>query len=109
MRSIGTMLVVAHRLSTVRGADQIIVLSGGEITERGTHDELIAKGGRYFKLYELQRHRADAAADMAATATATATDAAKAPVAATAAGTVSDVPAAASDTPAETAGASDGD
>ena len=65
MRSIGTMLVVAHRLSTVRGADQIIVLSGGEIIERGTHDELIAKGGKYYTLYELQRHRADAAADAA--------------------------------------------
>ena len=65
MRSIGTMLVVAHRLSTVRGADQIIVLSGGEIIECGTHEELIAKGGKYYTLYELQRHRADAAADAA--------------------------------------------
>ena len=54
IRSIGTMLVVAHRLSTVRNADQIIVLSDGVITERGTHAELLARGGQYYRLYALQ-------------------------------------------------------
>ena len=42
-----TTLVIAHRLSTVRGADQIVVLDDGAVAERGTHDELLARGGRY--------------------------------------------------------------
>jgi ATP-binding cassette subfamily B protein len=45
-----TTVAIAHRLSTVRDADQIIVLDGGEIVERGTHDELLARGGRYAEL-----------------------------------------------------------
>ena len=51
LRSIGTMLIVAHRLSTIQHADQIIVLSHGEIVERGSHQELLAKKGRYYQLY----------------------------------------------------------
>ncbi|MFC5471026.1 ABC transporter ATP-binding protein [Cohnella suwonensis] len=50
-----TTLVIAHRLSTIRDADQILVLHRGEIVERGNHDELMAFGGRYFKMYQLQR------------------------------------------------------
>ena len=46
-----TCFVVAHRLSTVRNAHRIFVLSQGEIIERGTHDELLAKGGHYAKLH----------------------------------------------------------
>jgi ATP-binding cassette subfamily B protein len=42
-----TVIVIAHRLSTVRDADQIVVLADGEIVERGTHDELLVEGGRY--------------------------------------------------------------
>ncbi|MCL2497456.1 MAG: ABC transporter ATP-binding protein/permease [Symbiobacteriaceae bacterium] len=48
-----TTLIIAHRLSTIREADQIIVLSLGVIIEKGTHDELIASGGRYAELYKL--------------------------------------------------------
>ncbi|MBF0895397.1 MAG: ABC transporter ATP-binding protein [Atopobium sp.] len=49
-----TSLVVAHRLSTIQGADCILVLKDGSILERGTHNELLAKGGFYAKLYESQ-------------------------------------------------------
>ncbi len=54
MRSIGTMLVVAHRLSTIQHADNIIVLQNGRIIEQGTHAELLAQHGHYRMLYELQ-------------------------------------------------------
>jgi ABC-type multidrug transport system fused ATPase/permease subunit len=49
-----TTFVIAHRLSTIRSADQILVLDQGEIVERGTHAELIARGGLYRRLYEKQ-------------------------------------------------------
>ncbi len=49
-----TSIVIAHRLSTVRDADQILVLEKGAIIERGTHDELVAKGGLYSELYNRQ-------------------------------------------------------
>ncbi len=49
-----TTLVVAHRLSTIRNADEIAVVIGGKITERGTHEELMEAGGVYRQLYELQ-------------------------------------------------------
>lgn len=54
IKNIGTMLVVAHRLSTIQHADQIIVLQYGEIIERGTHQELLKNKGYYYKLYQLQ-------------------------------------------------------
>lgn len=56
MKSIGTMLVVAHRLSTIQKADQIIVLNHGEIIEKGTHQSLLRQKGYYHKLYLLQFH-----------------------------------------------------
>lgn len=49
-----TCFVIAHRLSTVRGADNILVLRDGDIVEQGTHDELMQKGGFYRKLYDAQ-------------------------------------------------------
>lgn len=49
-----TTFVIAHRLSTIRSADQILVLEAGEIIERGTHEELLAAGGRYKQLYDKQ-------------------------------------------------------
>ena len=57
MMNIGTMLMVAHRLSTIQHADKIIVLSHGQIKEEGTHHELLAKKGRYYSLYMLQYHK----------------------------------------------------
>ena len=54
MMNIGTMLIVAHRLSTIQHADKIIVLSHGEIVEQGNHDQLLKQRGRYYDLYMLQ-------------------------------------------------------
>ena len=54
MRSVGTMLIVAHRLSTIQHADNIILLSHGEIMEQGNHQSLLAQKGMYYKLYTLQ-------------------------------------------------------
>lgn len=52
MQSIGTMLIVAHRLSTIQNADRIIVLSHGTIREQGTHQELLELRGKYYRLYQ---------------------------------------------------------
>ncbi len=63
MMNIGTMLIVAHRLSTVRNADRIIYLSHGEIKESGSHEELLAKKGRYYDLYMLQKAKKESSVD----------------------------------------------
>ncbi|MCI8388492.1 MAG: ABC transporter ATP-binding protein [Clostridiales bacterium] len=57
LMNIGTMLIVAHRLSTIRNADNIIVLSHGEIVEQGNHSELLERRGRYYRLYMLQSEK----------------------------------------------------
>ena len=57
MKNIGTMLIVAHRLSTIQHADNIILLSHGEILEQGTHQELLRRKGRYYNLYTLQYNK----------------------------------------------------
>ncbi len=57
MMNIGTMLMVAHRLSTIQNADNIILLSHGEIKEQGSHQELLALKGKYYRLYTLQSHK----------------------------------------------------
>ena len=57
MMNVGTMLIVAHRLSTIQHADNIIVLSKGEIIEQGNHFELLEKRGAYYGLYMLQFER----------------------------------------------------
>ena len=54
IKNIGTMLVVAHRLSTIQKADQIIVLQNGEVIEKGNHQSLLRQKGHYYKLYQLQ-------------------------------------------------------
>ena len=54
LRAGRTTFVIAHRLSTIRSANQILVVEAGEILERGTHEELIALGGRYKQLYDKQ-------------------------------------------------------
>ena len=57
IRNIGTMLIVAHRLSTIQHADNIIVLSKGQILEQGNHQELLHQKGHYHQLYTLQFHK----------------------------------------------------
>ena len=57
MKNIGTMLIVAHRLSTIQHADNIILLSHGQIVEQGNHQELLRRKGRYYDLYTLQYNK----------------------------------------------------
>ncbi|MBQ7455169.1 MAG: hypothetical protein IJS53_01890, partial [Clostridia bacterium] len=54
IKNIGTMLIVAHRLSTIQHADNIIVLSDGQIREQGDHQSLLHQKGMYYQLYMLQ-------------------------------------------------------
>jgi ATP-binding cassette subfamily B protein len=54
LRSERTSFVIAHRLSTIRDADTILVMEAGRIVEQGTHDELLAREGAYFRLYSSQ-------------------------------------------------------
>ena len=53
-RAGATSVLISHRLSTIRHADHIVALSGGQTTERGTHQELLASDGEYAKLFQLQ-------------------------------------------------------
>jgi ATP-binding cassette subfamily B protein len=57
MKNIGTMLIVAHRLSTIQHADNIILLSHGKILEQGNHQQLLHQKARYYQLYTLQFHK----------------------------------------------------
>jgi ABC-type multidrug transport system fused ATPase/permease subunit len=57
-----TTLVVSHRISTVRGADTIVVLDDGRLVEQGTHAQLVARGGLYAGMYHRQRIEAELAA-----------------------------------------------
>ena len=58
-----TTILISHRFSTVRHADRICVLEHGRVIELGTHDELMAKGGRYRTMFDLQAQRFTAAED----------------------------------------------
>ena len=58
-------VLVAHRLSTIRNADQVLVLVDGEIVERGKHDELLARRGAYYELYMKQFRREEQATALA--------------------------------------------
>jgi len=57
MKNIGTMLIVAHRLSTIQHADNIILLSQGKIVEQGNHQQLLQQRGKYYQLYTLQYNK----------------------------------------------------
>jgi len=57
MKNIGTMLIVAHRLSTIQHSDNIILLSKGQIVEQGNHQQLLQQKGRYYQLYTLQYNK----------------------------------------------------
>jgi ATP-binding cassette subfamily B protein len=52
-----TTILISHRFSTVRRADRIVVLEGGRVVEDGTHDQLVAVGGRYARMFTLQAQR----------------------------------------------------
>ncbi len=54
LRSNRTSFVIAHRLSTIRNADTILVMEAGSIVEQGNHDDLLARGGAYARLYNAQ-------------------------------------------------------
>ena len=57
-----TTVVISHRFSTVRRADEIVVLDGGAVIEQGTHEELVGKGGTYARMFEAQASRYEEAA-----------------------------------------------
>ncbi len=59
-----TVLVIAHRLGTIRNADNIVVLKDGVVQEQGTHDELLAKNGTYAEMWNMQLHATSASTSM---------------------------------------------